>query len=189
MTLVEALQRCREPCPNWLENSRPAVDRSTFFSSRTVYYPGFGDDGQPVKLCAKARAAHAFVYVDHGVSKETIQDRLRWIGSAGFRGYSVEHEEEVSESALRPGGWTRHVKMSELRADFNHFPDVIPYALFVVLKRDDDHDESHGPERLAIVFIGGDGYATYDALVLSTRWNASAFPCRHSGPRMDRQPR
>jgi len=39
-----------------------------------------------------------------------------------------------------------------------------PFALFVVLKRDEGHDDGHGPERLAGLFIGGDGFATYDAL-------------------------
>ena len=164
MSLVGTLHQCREPCPDCLHQLPPTFDRSAFFSSRTVYYPGFGDDGQPVKLCAQAHAAHAFVYVDYGVSQQTIRDHLSWIGGDGFRGYTVEHEQEVSESDLRPGGWKPHVDLSELPEEFYRFVDVIPYAMFVVLKRDDDHDDSHGPMRLAILFIGGDGYATYDAL-------------------------
>ena len=70
----------------------------------------------------------------------------------------------MSKSDLCPGGWKPHVDVSELPEEFYRFVDVIPYAMFVVLKRDDDHDDSHGPMRLAILFIGGDGYATYDAL-------------------------
>ena len=134
-----------------------------------------------MKLCAQAHAAHAFVYVDYRVSKQTIRGHLSWIGGDGFRGYTVAHEQEVSKSDLRPGGWKPHVDLSELPQEFYRFVDVIPYAMFVVLKRDDDHDDSHGPMRLAILFIGGDGYATYDALYCQ----ADGTPPDHGGGNPD----
>ena len=130
--------------------------------SRTVYYPGYGTDAHPVKVCAEAHAAHAFVYVDYGVSKETVSDRVYRRRGPGFKGYDVEHDEEVAEAVLHPVGWTAYdwkafaKPAEESRAD--------PFRLYVVLKRDKDHDDSHGPERLAMLFIGGDGFATYDAL-------------------------
>ena len=164
MRIVEKLQHHREASPDWLRERVSEFDRTAFLGSRTVYYPGSGEDGQPVKLCALSHSAHAFIYVDYGVSKETIQDRLRWFGGDGFRGYSIEYEQTVSERKLRPGGYQPHVKKSELPDEFYRFASVMPYALFVVLKRDDDIDDSHGPMRLAILFVGGDGYATYDAL-------------------------
>ena len=117
-----------------------------------------------MSICARAHAAHAFVYVDYGVSKETVSERVKGIGDPGFIGYGVEHEEEVSESDLRPGGWTQHVEERDLPQDPYWFANVTPYGLFMVLKRKEDRDESHSPERLALLFIGGDGHATYDAL-------------------------
>lgn len=164
MDLVETLKRCPEPLPDWLRQPSPGFDRKDFFSSRTVYYPGFGNDGHPVSVCARAHAAHAFVYVDYGVSQETVQERVHGIGDPGFVGYSVEHEEEVSESDLRPGGWTQHVEPREVGRDSYSFAGVTPYGLFMVLKRNEDRDDSHGPERFAMLFVGGDGHATYDAL-------------------------
>ena len=164
MKIVEKLQYHREACPDWLRERVFEFDRTNFFSSKTVYYPGSGEDGQPVKLCALSHAAHKFIYVDYRVSEDTIRDRLRWVGGDGFRGYSIEHKQKVSEHELRPGGWQAHAKKSELPGQFYRFASVVPYALFVVLKRDNEIDDSHGPEYLAILFIGGDGYATYDAL-------------------------
>ena len=76
----------------------------------------------------------------------------------------MEHEEEVEESVLCPGGWTPHIQPSELKEGANRFANVRPFGLYVVLKRDEDHDDSHGPERFAVLFVGGDGHATYDAL-------------------------
>ena len=164
MDLANTLKQCPEPLPDWLREPSPGFDRKDFFSSRTVYYPGFGNDGHPVSLCARAHAAHAFVYVDYGVSQENVQERVHAIGDPGFVGYTVEHEEELSESDLRPGGWTQHVEPRELQRDPHAFANVTPYGLFMVLRRNEDRDDSHGPERFAMLFIGGDGHATYDAL-------------------------
>ena len=88
MDLVNTLKQCPEPLPDWLGQPSPGFDRKDFFSSRTVYYPGFGNDGHPVSICARAHAAHAFVYVDYGVSKETVQANVSTeLATAGFVGY------------------------------------------------------------------------------------------------------
>ena len=165
MSLVATLQQCPEPLPQWLRQPpSPAFDRASFFSSRTVFYPGSGDDGQPVKVCARVHAAHAFIYVDYGVSQKKLAKRLHGLEGQGLRGYRVEHEQPVAEAVLRPGGWTAHVDPERLRKGANRFASVTPFALYVVFARDTDHGPDHGPERLAMLFIGGDGHATYDAL-------------------------
>ena len=71
-SIVDILRGDPEPLPEWLTSQcPPRFDREAFFGSRTVYYPGSGDDGQPVKLCALSRASHCFIYVDQAVSRET----------------------------------------------------------------------------------------------------------------------
>ena len=164
-TIVETLQRYTEPLPDWLQQAAP-FDRERFFGSRTVYYPGSGIDGHPVEICAPAHAAHAFVYVDYGVPKDDIRDRVHGVRGKRFLGYEVEHEEDVQESAL-PGGWVPHVTPSEaVRAvrGYQCFANIRPFAWYVVLRREKDRDHAHGPARLALLFVGGDGFATFDAL-------------------------
>ncbi len=158
-TIVETLQQYSEPIPDWLRQTSPRFDRKSFFGSRTVYYPGYGNDGYPVKVCARAHAAHAFVYVDYGVCEQTVKDRLQRKGDPAFRGYDVEHEEEVREIVLLPNERTEE----ELSRAANCIK-VNPFRLYVVLKRDKDHDDTQGPERLAMLFVGGDGFVTYNAL-------------------------
>ena len=160
--LVAVLQQFPEPFPDWLQQPSLRFDRARFFNSRTVYYPGSGNDGQPLSVCAQAHAAHAFVYVDYGVPLTDIRDRIHGIGDTGFRGYKVEHEEEVEQSVLHPGGWIPHIEWRELREQTERH--IQPFALFAVFVRDDEHDRTHGPERFAVIFLGGDGFATYDAL-------------------------
>ena len=163
--LVEALQKYAEPLPEWLAGSgAPDFDRERFFASRTVYYPGCGFDGHPVKLCSLSHAAHTFVYVDLGIGEGEIMEELR-DPVYGFRGYNRIHSEHVSEETLRPGGWRAHVAPHEAvhAGDFaGGFAD--PFARFVVLEREEGLDRHHGPRRLAILFVGGDGFATFDAL-------------------------
>ena len=163
-TIDEILKLDPEPLPAWLKGREPPrFSREAYFASRTVYYPGSGDDGQPVKFCARSHAAHCFVYVDQGVDRDTLLESL-CDKERGFRGYAIAHQESVSEDVLRPGGWTSHASAEETR-NSARFKDsfVEPFAWFVVLDRQDG-DEGHGPRRLAILFIGGDGFASYDAL-------------------------
>ena len=45
-----------EPMPVWLSSFTPgsAFDRSAFFSSRLVFYPGSGNDGHAVQVFASS---------------------------------------------------------------------------------------------------------------------------------------
>lgn len=164
-TLVEALHEYAEPLPEWLDGEGDlAFDRQRFFASRTVYYPGCGFDGHPVKLCSLSHAAHTFVYVDQSIDEAEIMEELQ-DPVYGFRGYDQIHSEHVSEETLRPGGWAAHVAPHEAMhaGDFaGGFAE--PFARFVVLGREERLDHCHGPRRLAILFVGGDGHATFDAL-------------------------
>ena len=167
-TIIDVLKRNPEKQPEWLcAPEPPRFDRNTFFQSRTVYYPGCGIDAQPVKLCARSHAAHAFVYVDQSIDwDDDMHDRLAWRGpDPGFLGYDLKHHEEVIMEDLRPGGWAPHVKQYEVQ-DANRWADsfVRPYAHFAVLDRQPEFGEEHGPKRIVILFIGGDGFASYDAL-------------------------
>lgn len=175
-TIVATLQQYSERFPDWLRQPSPRFDRERFFGSRTVYYPGYENDGHPVEVCAQAHVAHAFVYVDYGVSEQTVKDHVNRIGDRGFLGYEVEHEEEVAESVLRPRGWVPHVEQGELsNAVSRYSAEIEPFGWYVVLKRDEDRGTAHGPERLAMLFIGGDGFATYDALYCQGDGTPSPF--------------
>lgn len=110
-----------------------------------------------------SRAAHSFIHVDQGVDRDTLLERLD-DREKGFHAYAIAHQESVTEDVFWPGGWTRHVSEEEAR-NCTRFRDgfVEPFGWFVSLDRKGG-GEDHGPRRLAILFIGGDGFASYDAL-------------------------
>jgi hypothetical protein len=169
--LHDYLKQCAQPVPSWLMAFRQGdpFPRADFFAAN-AYYPGHGDDGHAVKVFGSAHIVHCFVYADKGMSRAEVQ---RSLGDRGFLGYHTLHQQDLREEDLTPNGWRPHIPPGEFDPE-RMLPEsrFMPYGLFVVLQRDDDKDDSHGPERLAILFLGADGHATYDALFCQAGGNA-----------------
>jgi hypothetical protein len=167
MTLYEYLRGLREDVPSWLDEFRSgdAFSRRAFFGSRVVYYPGSGTDGHPVKVFGSTHSAHCFVYADYGVTQATLQAALE-DPRHGFRGYHRLIRLELREPDLVPRGWTPHVRAGELPPERFTVAAVAaaPFGFLEVLELDHDLDDKHGARRLAVLFLGADGIASYDAL-------------------------
>jgi len=154
----------REEIPTWLANHKKGerVDISEALKSRIVYYPGSGNDGQPVQTFASAHTAHVFFYVDYWLAKEDIQKQ---VDETGFRGYHTLDIIDVTEKELAPKGWRPHVILSPEEARYSRPKDGIePYCLLFIFERDEGYTDEHGAERFAVFFLCGDGIASYDAL-------------------------
>ncbi len=165
--LKDYLKQQREEVPSWLKGfkSGDSFSRNDFFSSRVVYYPGSGEDGHPVKLFATAHFAHCFVYVDYGLSQARLESALEDPLNK-FLGYKTISRIQISENNLVPAGWVPHVEMHEVNRFRNRLGRVAesPFCFLEILEREEGRDEDHGPARLAILFLGADGIASYDAL-------------------------
>jgi hypothetical protein len=151
--------------PGWLERFNPgaAFGREQFFASRVVYYPGSGTDRQPVKLFGSTHSAHCFVYADYGVDRPTVEAELEHPGHR-FRGYHTVARVNLTERDFSPRGWTPHVGPAEVARE--RYPSALAsaFGFLEVLERDQERDDGHGARRLAILFLGADGIAAYDAL-------------------------
>lgn len=166
MKIHEYLLQHREPCPQWLINfnEKDGFDHKEFFSSRVVFYPGYGSDGQAVKLFSASHSAHCFVYVDSLTPREQVVRDLdvpQRGYSSRFLGYRCLARVDVTPEQLAPIGWTQHAK-----APADHFakPHIKPFGFIEILERNAELTDEHGAQRLAILFLGADGHATYDAL-------------------------
>lgn len=162
--MKQYLTGMKETVPAWLANyqsgDKPAF--SEVCGGRVVYYPGAGDDGQPVHLFAGTQSAHVFLYVDYLLKKEEL---LQQLDESGFAGYHVLGMVEYSEHDLTPNRWRPHLTMDEVRnANPNRFAHAEPYCLLKVFERDGGLDDAHGAERFAVIFLCGDGIASYDAI-------------------------
>lgn len=153
----------QEDLPAWLANLDPAAafPCTEFFASRLVYYPESRDDGQGVQVFGSAHAAHCFIYADRTLDQHGIEALLH---HPGFDGYTVAASTPVTQQQLPPGPIQYHLQWHEIPVACRRPPSIRPFGLFVLLEREPARDDSHGARRLAILFLGADGVAAYDAL-------------------------
>ena len=159
-----------EKCPglSWLSRFSPGerFPQREFFDSRIVYYPGSAHDGHPLKIFGKAHAAQCFVFADYGLPSTSFSEALRDSAHQEYpRGYLPHHVVDLKENDLLPNGWKQHVHPSMAPTELaQRHPPGGGFGVFAVLQRAPSMGDSHGPERIAILVIGGDGIATFDAL-------------------------
>lgn len=136
-----------------------------FFASRVVFYPGSGTDGQPVEYFGIRHAAHCFIFVDYGITQNHL---LQELGDSGhpFEGYECAGRCDINVRDLALKRWPHVQPDGALRG-----PDAPgeAYAFIEILERRPAFNDSHGPKRLAILFLCADGVEAYDALFCQTK--------------------
>ena len=170
----------KEMTPDWLKNHKKGdrLDFEQIFKTKSVFYPGCGDDGRAIKLFSRAHAAHLFYYVDSGIkTKDWIADLKR----TPINGYHIFDARDLSvddfgffpEALERSRG--NRALMSALngyRVEFSHrIPQVdlkdvraSGFCYFVIFERDENHGDDHGVDRFAIAFIYEDAIPLYATL-------------------------
>jgi hypothetical protein len=177
ISLLEVLRekKCYREEPNWLQLAdrldkqsvkRTFLDR--FFRSRLVYYPGAGDDVQPLQLFSRSRAAFGFVYADHDLTRNDVKTLIA--PASGSRlsclpGYELVASVDLKPWDLVPHGWTSHLTLREVRRS-PHAPETKAeaFALLSVFRRSSDSGPDEGADGFALLYICSDPVATYDAL-------------------------
>ena len=151
---------CRQNMPQWLaEYNGNGIDLAAVRKTASVYYPGAGFDGQPIHTFNAAHAAYLYIYADYGVEKQKIESKLD-----SFNGYKAIGKHDIALNQLAPA-WRPHIRMTkELVEESRRWAKVSPYCFMVVFERKEKFTSDHGAKRFAVIFIGGDGIASYDAL-------------------------
>lgn len=130
----------------------------------SVFYPASSLDGRPVEYLGGS--SHSFVYADCNISLEVLTQNLDT-----FKGYRVlfsrsVRKEELCFKPFQPilpipsDGDPKYLHVAE---------DFVPYALWAVYERLTEFSEEHGPERFSLLFVGGEGAASFQALYYSNQ--------------------
>lgn len=159
------LRTLREPLPRWLARlgSEQQFSPKSFLDSRIAFYPGSGFDGHLVKVLGSTHVVHCFVYADYGVSDTALKRELD-DPQRGFRGYHSLARIDLEEKDLLPSGWVPHVTQDEATYRASGTSTYHRFGFVEILERDAHLDDEHGAKRLAVMFLGADGVAAYDAL-------------------------
>lgn len=162
MELREYLSQHREPCPAWLEDFCPgsklkAADLlRNFLLSKIVYYPGSGEDGDPVAAFNAAHVSHCFIYADYLTTRQQLRTQLH---VQGFCGYHNLATVDIQLADFQLGNIFYHATLQQCPA-----PQIEPYAFLEIFERIPSKGDQHGAKRFAILFLAADGHAAYDAL-------------------------
>ncbi len=96
----------KEETPAWLLNHKPGdrIDPAEIMKSRSVAYPGSGDDGRAIKLFSQTHAAHVFFYMDPSFPLDTalngyhLLDKIdyKW-GDFGMKAFHLTRDGKIAE--------------------------------------------------------------------------------------------
>lgn len=150
--------------PQWLENLTETSDFPiNDVLQGSVYYPACGLDGRPVKYLGGY--SHSFVYVDTNMERERFINGLRT-----FEGYGLVLNRSLQAKDLCFRYFEPMMpKASDGIIREPYYEDRDIFAEWAVYKRENWLDESHGPKRFSLLYIGGEGAATFQSLYFSNR--------------------
>ena len=136
----------------------------------SLYYPASRTDGRPVKLCNtvwRRLGIDSFVYCDFDLSiGEFLAD------THTMHGYHVLAHRRLAPAEYIPEGWTLEM-VPEGDGRRRYWDSFLGHggpahgACWVVMERDADMSPVHGPERLSILYVCGEGLATFQQLYCS----------------------
>lgn len=129
----------------------------------SVFYPAAGRDGDPVRFLG--RRYQSFVYVDYGIPREAVLGSLN-DDHHGYLGYRVACVRDLMPEDVTPHGWRPSITSDEAQ-QAKAIPAgsiQVPFAFWVLLNRRPEYGDDHGPDRFSLLYIGGDGVATFQAL-------------------------
>jgi hypothetical protein len=136
----------------------------------SFYYPSCGFDGGIVKHYSKH--IQSFIYCDYLIKENDLIEQLDT-----FYGYRILGHRTVKKEELTPRGWLMRPPPHFDITQYKIFKDdsIKPFVHWTVYERLENFNKDHGPEKLSILFIGGEGIAKYQVLYWANKMSAKAL--------------
>ena len=164
---------------NWLNALSPESIAQQAFPLQEVlhnsfYYPSSWFDGGVVKDCntlAKDLQINSFIYCDYAVGKAAFLQK-----QPTFVGYKVLASRNIATKELIPNGWHNILPPGVNRNDYQYYKNEWEQFIhWTVYEREQTRSEQHGPERFSLLYLGGEGVASYQALYWSNKAKPKAL--------------
>ena len=137
----------------------------------SLYYPASGFDGSIINQYA--RQYRNFVYADYGVRENEFLAQIET-----FNGYDVLTCQPITQAELVPTGWQPTIP-AYLLVNYDKYAGMLadrpPFVYWVVCQRKPNYDDSYGPAKFNLLYVCGEGVATYQALYWSNKLTAKAI--------------
>lgn len=134
----------------------------------SVYYPASRTDGRPIALCNtvwRRLGIDSFVYCDFDLSVQGFLADTRTM-----HGYHLLAYRYLAPEEYIPAGWKMEMVPSRTDGRRGYWDTFLGHggpehrACWVVMERDADMSPVHGPERLSVLYVCGEGLATFQQL-------------------------
>ena len=159
----------RQEIPDWLldlsnATTLPTPIPLTSICSDSCFYPASGLDASPVIILNGF--IHSFVFVDYGITRDGY---LSEVSSRGFRGYQLALSRDVDRSEIVPDDW--RPRMPRVFDEFRGMDrlmeaqrNCVPFGHWSIWKRLEGLDDHVGPPVFSLLFLAGEGLATFQGL-------------------------
>jgi hypothetical protein len=164
---------------NWLKDLTPEKIKNQAFPleaalQNSFFYPSSCFDGGVVKDCnkhGKDLAINSFIFCDYAVGQAAFLQN-----QASFIGYRVLANRNIAPTELIPNGWNPSLPPRFNKSNYMHYrSEWQQFMHWTVYEREESRTEDHGPERFSLLYLGGEGVATYQALYWSNRAKPKAL--------------
>jgi hypothetical protein len=140
--------------------------------ANSLYYAACESDGGVVKDCNKLNSQLGivnFIYADYAFGEERLNQELDT-----FHGFTVFAMRNLKQHELTPNNWQMQIPPGLTPAEYFRYSSQFkrPFAKWVVYERVPEKGEDFGPRRFSLLYIGGEGIASYQALY----WTNNACP-------------
>jgi len=136
----------------------------------SFYYPSCGFDGGIIKYYSKH--IQSFIYSDYATGEDEFINQLDT-----FYGYQLLGHRSVQKEELIPQGWQMKIPPHFNIREYYKYKDAFkkPFAHWAVYDRLEKFDDNHGPKKFSLLYIGGEGVATYQALYWANKKTAKVL--------------
>ncbi len=129
----------------------------------SLYYPCSRFNGDVIKNCNTERQQLdiiSFIYCDH---QQSLDGFLFAIDL--FAGYNVFAYRTLNVKDLVPNGYQFRMPPRLNKSEYPRNQNLqVSFAVWVVFERKEQRDHKHGQERFSLIYICGEGIATYQAI-------------------------
>ncbi|MCK9204528.1 MAG: hypothetical protein M0P58_08875 [Bacteroidales bacterium] len=138
--------------------------------NNSLYYPACGFDGNIIRRYSKK--IQSFIFCDYATGEDAFMCHLH-----DFPGYDVFGNRSLKQDELIPNGWQMQIPPHFNIEEYEKYKDILkkPFAHWAVYERLATFDDNHGPKRFSLIYIGGEGVATYQALYWSNKKTAKVL--------------
>jgi hypothetical protein len=141
----------------------------------SLFYTSSGIDTGVIKDCISLRQdlnIKNFLLCDYGITKQTLDREGLRIG-----GYFTLGSRTIDISTLIPNSWNPEIPPRVDPEEYFKYYDktIIPFAVWTVFQKARYNINTESPNRFSVIFICGEGAATYQALYWSNNIKPKAL--------------